>query len=101
MTSRALLFDLDGTLIDSIGLLLDCMDFAFADRSLRPTRAQWTATIGTPLRAQLAEWTDSEQEIEALIQRYREFQDVHLESMTSLYPGVAETLSYSAAVRYS
>jgi len=34
-----------------IGLLLDCMDYAFAERSRRPTRAQWTAGIGTPSHA--------------------------------------------------
>ena len=95
MTPLALLFDLDGTVIDSIELLLDCMDHAFADRARRPTRLQWTATIGTPLRTQLAEWCDTESEIDALVHRYREFQDVHLESMTSLFPGVADTLAWA------
>src|SRR6187397_1326140 len=94
MTRLALLFDLDGTLLDSIGLLLDCMEFTFAERSRRPTRAQWTTGIGTPLRTQLAEWCDNSGEIEALVERYRAHQDIHLEGLTSLYPGVTETLQW-------
>ena len=95
MTRLALLFDLDGTLIDSIPLLLDCAAFAFAGRTRAPTRAQWTAGIGTPLRVQLAEWADSEEEIEALVTRYREYQDLHLERMTSAFPGVLDVLAWA------
>ena len=95
MSRLALLFDLDGTLIDSIGLLLDCMEYAFAERDRRPTRAQWTAGIGTPLRTQLAEWADGAAEVDALVERYRAYQDAHLERLTSLFPDVAETLAWA------
>lgn len=90
----ALLFDLDGTLIDSIQLLLDCVGYAFQGRSRAPTRAQWVAGIGTPLRSQLAQWCDSEQEIDDLIERYRAYQDLHLEELTTLYPGVMDVLTW-------
>ena len=92
---RALLFDLDGTLIDSIGLLLSSMEHAFAGHPRAPTRAQWTAGIGTPLRTQLAEWCDDDAQVEALVGRYREFQGVHLEGLTTLYPGVLELLHWA------
>ena len=92
MTPPALLFDLDGTLIDSIGLLLECMDAAFADRARRPTRAEWTAGIGTPLRVQLAEWCDGEADVEQMVARYRDYQDQHLERLTTAYPAVVETV---------
>ncbi|MBL0169994.1 MAG: HAD-IA family hydrolase [Gemmatimonadaceae bacterium] len=95
MTRLALLFDLDGTLIDSIGLLLECMEAAFANRERRPSRAQWTAGIGTPLRTQLAEWSDGPGDVEALVEQYRAYQDLHLERMTSLFPDVAETLAWA------
>ncbi|MCA0374849.1 MAG: HAD-IA family hydrolase [Gemmatimonadetes bacterium] len=91
----ALLFDLDGTLIDSIGLLLDCMEYAFADRARRPTRPQWVAGIGTPLRTQLAEWCDGEEEVEAIVARYRDYQDLHLERLTACYPEVPEVLDWA------
>ena len=94
MSRLALLFDLDGTLIDSIGLLLDCMEYTFAERERRPTRAEWTAGIGTPLRTQLAEWCDTPGDVDDLVDRYRTHQDLHLERLTSLYPGVADTLQW-------
>jgi pyrophosphatase PpaX len=93
----ALLFDLDGTLIDSIGLLLVSMEHAFTGHPRVPTRAQWTAGIGTPLRTQLAEWCDDDAQVEALVERYREFQGLHLEGLTTLYPGVRELLDWARA----
>jgi len=101
MTRLALLFDLDGTLIDSIELLLDCMHHAFADRTPAPTRAQWIAGIGTPLRTQLAEWTTNQSEVDALVTRYREYQDVHLERLTNAYPGALDTLAWARAAGHA
>lgn len=48
MTAFAVLFDLDGTLVDSIELLVQSMEFAFDDRTRRPPRDEWVAAIGTP-----------------------------------------------------
>ncbi len=95
MTRLALLFDLDGTLIDSIELLLQCAAFAFGGRTRAPTRAQWTAGIGTPLRTQLAEWADSEADTDTLVASYRAHQDLHLERMTSAFPGVLDALAWA------
>ncbi len=100
MNPSALLFDLDGTLIDSIELLLSSMEHAFAERSRVPSRAEWTEGIGTPLRTQLREWCDSDVEVEALVDRYRQFQDVHLESLTIVYPGVTEAISWARSSGY-
>ena len=97
MTPLALLFDLDGTLIDSISLLVQSMEFAFANRTLRPAVAEWTAGIGRPLRAQIAEWAADSNDIETLVNRYREFQSVHLESLTTVYPGVINALTWAKA----
>ena len=95
MIRLALLFDLDGTLIDSIQLLLECAEFAFVGRTRAPTRAQWTAGIGTPLRTQLAEWTDTEAEIDSLVDRYRIYQDANLERLTTAFPGVRDALAWA------
>ena len=97
MTRPALLFDLDGTLIDSIGLLLECMQFAFADRTRKPTTAEWVAGIGTPLRTQLAEWCDGPDDVEAMVGRYRDYQDLHLERLTSPFPHVLDTMRWARA----
>jgi pyrophosphatase PpaX len=90
---HAVLFDLDGTLIDSIGLLLACVHHAFEGRTPAPTDEEWIATLGTPLRAQLSAYIDSEEEIEAVTSKYRTFQREHHDLLTADYPGVRETLA--------
>ncbi len=97
MTQLALLFDLDGTLIDSIDLLIQSMEYAFAERTRRPTVALWTAGIGTPLRVQIAEWAVDGHDVETLVARYRDFQAVHLERLTTIYPDVLDTLQWAKA----
>lgn len=97
----ALLFDLDGTLIDSIGLLLDCMRDAFAHRARRPTEGEWVAGIGTPLREQLAPWCHGPDDVERLVARYRDYQDRHLEATTAAYPGVPETIAWARAAGHA
>jgi len=93
----ALLFDLDGTLLDSIDLLLDCMEHAFAGRPIAPSRAEWTEGIGTPLRQQMREWHVAEHELEQVVSRYRAHQHAHLERMTSLFPGALDVLHWARA----
>jgi pyrophosphatase PpaX len=88
----AVLFDLDGTLIDSIGLLLECVHHTFEGRLPAPTDEEWIAGIGTPLRKQLAAYTTTDEEIEELTQRYRNFQREHHDRLTWAFPGVIETL---------
>ncbi|MBC8085691.1 MAG: HAD-IA family hydrolase [Phycisphaerae bacterium] len=97
MKPLALLFDLDGTLIDSITLLVESMEFAFVNRTHRPTVAYWTAGIGKPLRVQMAEWAADVDDVEALVERYREYQSLHLESLTTVYPNVQEVLEWGRA----
>lgn len=91
----ALLFDLDGTLIDSIELILSSMEHAFSGREKQPNRAEWVAGIGTPLRAQLSPWCSSETDMEAVISRYRDYQNEHLEQLTVPYPGLLRVLTWA------
>lgn len=88
----AVLFDLDGTLIDTIGLLLECARHTFEGRTPAPTDDEWIAGIGTPLRKQFAAFTSSDEEIEELTQRYRAFQREHHDRLTTAFPGVLEVL---------
>jgi pyrophosphatase PpaX len=95
MTARtAILFDLDGTLVDTIELIFQSMEFAFAEfDGERPTRGAWLAGLGIPLRVQLAKHARSPAELDALIARYRLFQGEHHDRMTAAYPGVTEVLA--------
>jgi pyrophosphatase PpaX len=88
----AVLFDLDGTLIDSIGLLLGSMKFAFEGRTHAPTPEEWIAGVGTPLAKQLEPYAVSIEDVEELVSRYRGYQHTTHDSMTRVYDGVTETL---------
>jgi pyrophosphatase PpaX len=91
----AVLFDLDGTLIDSIGLLLECVRHTFAGRDRAPTNNEWIAGIGTPLPKQLAGFADAN-DINVLTDRYRSFQREHHDRLTTAYNGVERTLEILA-----
>lgn len=88
----AVLFDLDGTLVDSIDLLVASMEYAFEDRERRPPLAEWLALIGTPLDAMLARWAEGPADVERLRARYREHQLAKHDEMLKLYPGMVETV---------
>jgi pyrophosphatase PpaX len=86
------LFDLDGTLVDSIDLLVASMEYAYADRERRPPVQEWIHAIGTPLDAMLRMWADDEDDVLHLRARYREFQIANHDAMTQAYPGVVATV---------
>ena len=88
----AVLFDLDGTLVDSIDLLVRSMEHAFADRTRRPPVDEWVAAIGTPLDAMLRRWAEDDADVAHLRARYREYQFAHHDAMTTAYPGAVETV---------
>jgi pyrophosphatase PpaX len=88
----AVLFDLDGTLIDSIDFIVAAMEYAFEERELRPPVPEWVAAIGTPLDGMLRRWATGDDDVIALRARYREFQLEHHDRMTRAYPGAVETV---------
>jgi pyrophosphatase PpaX len=89
----AVLFDLDGTLIDSIRLLLRSVRHTFVGREDRaPTEEEWIAGIGTPLAEQLRPFVESDEDAEELVTRYRTYQRMHHDSLTTPYDGVLDTL---------
>jgi pyrophosphatase PpaX len=88
----AVLFDLDGTLVDSIELLVASMEYSFEGRALRPTVDEWLVLIGTPLDKMLARWAADAADVELLRARYREHQLAKHDEMIKLYPGMVETV---------
>jgi len=90
----ALLFDLDGTLVDTVELILASARHAFAEHPApRPTDADWIAGIGKPLRVQIEELAERAEQVEGLVARYREFFWAHHDDMTRPFPGAAELLA--------
>ena len=90
----ALLFDLDGTLVDSIELILGSARHAFVGfGGHAPTDDEWRATIGRPLQTVLREFApNDEAEAERLFARYREHQLANHDRLVHAYDGVVATL---------
>ena len=90
----AVLFDLDGTLIDSIALILGSMRHAFArcDRTV-PSDDEWLTGVGIPLRTMFRRYAPTDVEIDQLIAAYREHQLANHDSLVRCYEEVPETLA--------
>jgi pyrophosphatase PpaX len=89
----AVLFDLDGTLIDSIELILRSAEYAFAKcGSPCPTRAEWLEGVGRPLPTMFARYAPTAADVDRLLLAYREFQMANHDELVRIYPGVAELL---------
>ncbi|MFN8666149.1 MAG: HAD hydrolase-like protein [Gemmatimonadaceae bacterium] len=83
------LFDLDGTLIDSIELLISAMTHAFDSREgPRPTVDEWVATIGRPLLWQFGQYATGDDDLQHLVRTYRAFQYEHHDRLTRAYDGI-------------
>lgn len=88
------LFDLDGTLADTVELIL---------RSYRHTMQthlgaalpdeRWLATMGTPLRAQLLDFARDEAEAAAMLETYTVFQRGVHDEMVRPFPGATSVLA--------
>jgi pyrophosphatase PpaX len=88
---RAVLFDLDGTLLDSVRLILDSYHHTLAAHGLPPrTDEDWLNGIGTPLVAQFREWSSTPDQLAALVETYREYNLRNHDAQVSAYPGVID-----------
>jgi len=89
----AILFDLDGTLIDSIQLILESARYAFEklDREWISDDA-WRAGIGIPLFTMFARYARDDADRAALISAYREYQTANHDRLVRCYDEVADTV---------
>jgi pyrophosphatase PpaX len=94
------LFDLDGTIIDSTDLILATCEHTF-DRHLRggcPSRADLIATFGRSLPAVLRElavaegFADPDASADAMLSTYRDYQRQHHDVLMKPFAGVPEML---------
>ena len=95
MPSRplAVLFDLDGTLIDSIALIQQSAQFAFVGHDGPvPTDREWLAGVGTPLISMFRKYARDEAQVAGLIARYREYQIPNHDRLVTAYDGVVDTV---------
>ena len=87
-----MLFDLDGTLVDTIPFILAAVRYAFEGYARCPTDAEWIAGIGTPLRTQLASFARRPEDVQALFDRYRGYWIEHHDRETRCFPGALEAV---------
>ncbi len=85
------LFDLDGTLIDSIELILrsyrHTMEVHYGSA---PPDHHWMTGLGTPLWVQFRQFTEDEAQISAMVATYREYNLAHHDGLVRAYDGVVE-----------
>ena len=98
MALTTFLFDLDGTIIDSIDLIIRSYRHTIlAHRGYEPPDDIWMKGLGTPLRVQFREWTEDPSELEAMIATYRAYNLSHHDEMVTAYDGVVDAVRGLAA----
>lgn len=91
MAYGTFLFDLDGTLIDSIELILQSYRHTMrAHRGVEPPDDVWMEGLGTPLWVQFRLWSHDETEIKAMVETYREYNLAHHDELVRPYDGVVD-----------
>ena len=94
MAIRGILFDNDGTIVDTHDLILDSMRYStrtFLGRVIPDE--QLMAKVGIPLADQMLDFTSDLAERDELLRVYREYNHAHHDQTIRLFPGVAEGLA--------
>lgn len=90
---KAVLFDLDGTLIDSVDLIAQSARHAFTVCGEPvPSDSEWLADLGMPLKAMFGRFGAEGERLDRLIAGYREFQMAHHDRLVRPYGEVTATL---------
>ena len=98
MSSRApfpvYLFDVDGTLLDSIALISPALEHTLhAHQRDVPADDAWHSSFGMPLRTQFAQVARDSAEVEAMISTYRAYYVAHHDQCVRPYPGIKDALA--------
>jgi pyrophosphatase PpaX len=91
MKYPAVIFDLDGTLIDTIPLIRFSFEQVFAELALPWGNGEVLKTIGLPLREVAERFAPSR--VEEFLALYSEHQQSRHRELTRLFPGTWETLA--------
>lgn len=95
MAIKLIIFDLDGTLVDSLGDLTTATNHmlaAFARPQLSPDQVRRLVGEGARRLVERALGNAADAEIERGLELFLAYNDAHIADKTRLYPGVKETL---------
>ncbi len=93
LRSDVMLFDLDGTLVDSADLILESYRHTMRTHFDEvPPDEVWLASLGTPLRAQFKEFVDTPEEVRELVNTYVEHNLRVHEEFIRPFEGIRDTL---------
>lgn len=93
MAPRTIVFDLDGTLIDSLGLILASYRHTMeTHRGRRMPDELWVRGMGTPLHVQMRAFAGSEAEAEAMVRTYEDHNLANHDRLVRPYPGVRDAV---------
>jgi len=88
------LFDLDGTLIDSVELILRSYRHTLrTHRGHAPPDELWLKGLGTPIRVQLRQWSEDPAEIEQMARTYSAYNMEHHDALVRPYDGIVSTVT--------
>ena len=92
-----ILFDLDGTLLDTLDDLLDATNYALAHHGYPPrTKPELRRFVGNgamnQIRLSLPEGCSPE-EVQAVLDTYKPYYTAHCQNKTAPYPGIPEALA--------
>lgn len=94
MTIRGILFDNDGTLVDTHDLILASMRYGtrtVLGREIPDDRLM--AKVGIPLADQMLDFTSDLEQRDELLRVYREYNHAHHDEAIRLFPGVLDGLA--------
>ncbi|MDQ0148427.1 pyrophosphatase PpaX [Eubacterium multiforme] len=90
---KAILFDLDGTLLDTNELIYESFKYTFNKCfNLKPSKGEITSLYGMPLENSLIDYCKDEEELKRAIQTYRNYNEKIHDNMCFPFKGVEELL---------
>ena len=93
MTYSTFLFDLDGTVVDSVELILRSYRHTMrTHRGEEPPDDLWLRGLGTPIWVQLQHWTEDPKEIAAMVETYRDYNMTHHDALVRPYDGIVSVV---------
>lgn len=93
MPPRTIVFDLDGTLIDSLGLILESYRYTMQTHLGRTMPDElWVRGMGTPLTVQMLGFAADEDEAAEMVRTYEDHNLAHHDRLVRPYPGVKEAV---------